>query len=148
MWSYYWHNRNLKTHFHQSSLKTLLYKDGKWQGRTNCHNIDIAEILLKVVLNTIIQTKPSTKQSLICCILLGCDNLQQETNVVSQGIHIVSWIIYLAWSWLTKQNIIHIRLTTTVVIGTDCTCSCKSIYHTIKTTTVPFRICECRTTCT
>ena len=71
---------------------------------------DIAEILLKVVLNTIIQTKPSTKQSLICCILLGCDNLQQETNVVSQGIHIVSWIIYLAWSWLTKQNIIHIRL--------------------------------------
>jgi hypothetical protein len=70
---------------------------------------DIAEILLKVVLNTIIQTKPSTKQSLICCILLGCDNLQQETNVVSQGIHIVSWIIYLAWSWLTKHNIIHIR---------------------------------------
>jgi hypothetical protein len=29
------------------------------------------------------------------------------------------------------------ELTTLVVIGTDCICSCKSIYHTITTTTTP-----------
>ena len=29
------------------------------------------------------------------------------------------------------------ELTNLVVIGTDCTCSCKSKYHTITTTTVP-----------
>ena len=29
------------------------------------------------------------------------------------------------------------ELTTFVVIGTDCTCSCKSNYHTITTTTAP-----------
>ena len=29
------------------------------------------------------------------------------------------------------------KLTTLVVIGTDCTCSCKSNYNTIMTTTVP-----------
>jgi hypothetical protein len=30
------------------------------------------------------------------------------------------------------------ELTTLVVIGTDCTCSCKSNYHTITTTTAPY----------
>jgi hypothetical protein len=29
------------------------------------------------------------------------------------------------------------ELTTSVVIGTDCIGSCKSIYHTLKATTVP-----------
>ena len=33
------------------------------------------------------------------------------------------------WTWF--------ELTTLVVIGTDCTCSCKSNYHTITTTTAP-----------
>jgi len=32
------------------------------------------------------------------------------------------------------------ELTTLLVIGTDCTCSCKSNYHTIKTTTAPKKI--------
>ena len=32
------------------------------------------------------------------------------------------------------------ELTTVMVIGTDCTGSCKSNYHTISTTTVPSRI--------
>ncbi len=31
----------------------------------------------------------------------------------------------------------HIKRTKLVVIGTDCTCSCKSSYHTITTTTAP-----------
>ena len=30
------------------------------------------------------------------------------------------------------------ELTTLVVLGTDCTASCKSSYHTIMTTTVPY----------
>ena len=30
-----------------------------------------------------------------------------------------------------------IKLTTLVVLGTDCTCSCKSNYHTITATTAP-----------
>ena len=31
------------------------------------------------------------------------------------------------------------ELTTLVVVGTDCTDSCKSNYHTITTTTTPYR---------
>jgi hypothetical protein len=38
------------------------------------------------------------------------------------------------------------KLTTSVVIGTDCIGSCKSNYHTITTTTAPFIIRECNVT--
>jgi hypothetical protein len=34
--------------------------------------------------------------------------------------------VHIAWAWF--------ELTTLVVIGTDCICSCKSNYHTITTT--------------
>jgi hypothetical protein len=34
------------------------------------------------------------------------------------------------------------KLTTLVVIGTDCTGSCKSNYHTITTTTAPVFVCS------
>jgi hypothetical protein len=34
------------------------------------------------------------------------------------------------------------KLTTLVVIGTDCTDSCKSNYHTITTTTAPVFVCS------
>ena len=34
------------------------------------------------------------------------------------------------------------ELTTVVVIGTNCTCSCKSNYHTITTTTAPIAVCQ------
>jgi hypothetical protein len=40
-------------------------------------------------------------------------------------------IIYLTW--------VEFELTTLVVIGTDCIGSYKSNYHTIMTTTVPFK---------
>ena len=33
-----------------------------------------------------------------------------------------------------------LKIATLVVIGTDCTCSCKSNYHTIMTTTVTSEI--------
>jgi hypothetical protein len=36
------------------------------------------------------------------------------------------------------DNSIHIRLTTSVVIATDCTGSCKSNYHTITIMTMPY----------
>ena len=32
------------------------------------------------------------------------------------------------------------ELTTSVVIGTDCTCSCKSNHHTITATTAPYKL--------
>ena len=45
------------------------------------------------------------------------------------------------WSTLS-HNVVHLawmgfELTTLVVVGTDCTCSCKSNYHTITATTAP-----------
>ena len=43
--------------------------------------------------------------------------------------HIMLYRAHLAWAG--------IELTTLVVIGTDCICSCKSNYHTITTTTPP-----------
>ena len=38
---------------------------------------------------------------------------------------------HLAWAWFKL-------ITTSVVIGTDCICSCKSNYHEITTTMAPF----------
>ena len=35
------------------------------------------------------------------------------------------------------------ELTTLVVIGTECTCNCKSNYHTIMTTTAPINFWKC-----
>jgi hypothetical protein len=40
------------------------------------------------------------------------------------------------------QSWIGLKLTNLVVIGTDCTGSCKSNYHTITTTTAPKEIYE------
>jgi len=43
------------------------------------------------------------------------------------------------WHTLLSHNVVHLttgfELTILVVIGTDCTCNCKSNYHTITTTT-------------
>jgi hypothetical protein len=50
-------------------------------------------------------------------------DLQQVTDT---HYHIM-YRVHLPWAWF--------ELTTLVVIGTDCTCSCKSNYHPIMTTT-------------
>ena len=47
--------------------------------------------------------------------------------------------IMLYWVHLTMNGF---ELTTLVVIGTDCTGSCKSNYHTITTTTAPENWCK------
>ena len=43
--------------------------------------------------------------------------------------HIILCRAHLGWVWF--------KLTALVVIGTDCTDSCKSNYHTITSTTIP-----------
>ena len=48
--------------------------------------------------------------------------------------------VHLAWAGF--------KLTTLVVIGTDCTGSCKSNYHLIMTTTAPVNVNQYRYTCT
>jgi hypothetical protein len=54
---------------------------------------------------------------------------QTSSHIIEN--HKSSEIIKYTWSWTEFE------LTTWVVIYTDCTGSCKSIYHTITTTTAP-----------
>ena len=53
-----------------------------------------------------------------------------------RSIGLVSWFIVFH---ATFHNI-SVEITTLVVIGTDCTGSCKSNYHMITTTTAPTAI--------
>ena len=48
--------------------------------------------------------------------------------------HVMLYQVHLAWAVF--------KLTTSVVIGTDCIGSCKSNYHTITTTTAPENVFE------
>ena len=59
------------------------------------------------------------------------EKITDLSQVTDKLYHIIEYTS--PWTWF--------KLTILVVIGTDCTGSCKSNYHTITTTTAPFMIC-------
>ena len=69
----------------------------------------------------------------ISVVLWWSVSLVEETGVPRENHRPAASIEY-------TSPCVGIKLTTFVVIGTDCTSSCKSIYHTITTTIVPVNI--------
>jgi hypothetical protein len=97
-----------------------------------CH--DIAEILLKVVLNSITLT---TNPLIICTLISSLSDLDFCWKLSRWFQRLVFNYIMLYWGYLAWAGF---KLTTLVVIGTDCIGSCKSNYHTIMATTAPLQI--------
>jgi FlaA1/EpsC-like NDP-sugar epimerase len=85
---------------------------------------DIAEILLKVALNTITLTllRTTLYHQVWRWILLFSEWIRQSYQIIL-------YLVHLAW--------VGFELTKSVVIGTDSTGSCLFNYHTITNTTAP-----------
>jgi hypothetical protein len=141
---------------------------------------DIAEILLKVALNTINQNPLDNESGTISLVVIGTDCIGscksnyhkittstltplpncQDVNLILEVIlqfqrcycitiiiwFLVCYYIIVMWYMLKKQiqslTSRHERASnsTLVVIGTDCIGSCKSNYHKITTSTLPYLI--------
>ena len=68
-----------------------------------------------------------------CHSVLLVEDLEKTVDlsqVTDKIYHIILYRVHITVS--------EFKLTTIVVIDTDCVCSCKSNYHTIVTSTVPY----------
>jgi hypothetical protein len=92
-----------------TELRTILQRESQNSSTNKTDRHDTIKMLLKVALNR-----------------------KQEYPVKTTDCSLTNFIPYCYIEYislLTKS-----KLTTLVVVETDCTCSCKSNYHSIKTT--------------
>ena len=101
------------------------------------HMCIFSYLLIKLHANRVMVMVFSSIFNNILVILLRSVLLVEETGVPGKNMEQLPHITDKLYHIMLCSPWAGFELTTSVVIGTDCICGCKSNYHTITTTTAP-----------
>ena len=124
---------------HQICLTVLPYDKHKVRVPNECNssNVSLISLRIRIILFNVIFNNVSVISWQSCnCIGGGNRRIGRKPSTCRK-----SMTKFITWCCIEYTSPwVRFELTMLVVIGTDCTGSCKSNYHTITTTTAPYNM--------